>query len=211
MNLRRAAPLLAVALLAGLPARAPADFLELDPGVPLDQLSTNSNDGYFLGRGTVFTVDDPLEVLGAGLWTNLRGSATFTWSLFETDNFPGEVNDVLLTTASATLGGAGPTFYDVSFAAPVALDPGSRYHIEVTFTAVVRQNAFFLFDLGSVDIGPVKVEDGTLGGDTGNTVMPLIRLQVPAGSVPEPSSFALVGAGLAGLLGCRWRCHRPAA
>ncbi len=201
-------PLMALALVGFLaPQRASAQYLELLGTGNFMQFTGGINDGYSSFRGTVFTVNDPLTVYGAGLWTNLGSEPiSATWRLWETTSYPGGVNNNLLTTANVTWNvDNGLTYYDVTFGAPVDLTPGTRYHIEVGYSQAAEQNWFWDFHLGSNNLGSVTVEDGTLGGNTSNTVMPQIRLEIAA--IPEPSTMLLGGAALAGslLAGDRYR------
>ncbi len=188
---------LALLGLAALPQAAHAQ-INLDPGVALQFFSGNTNNGYSTGRGTVFTANSNLTVTGAGLWTNPVGSFLMTWNLYQTTTYPGAVNNVLLATTTVTPADTGLGFYDATFGSPVALTAGNRYHIEVTYAGAAEGNFFYNFDLGSVNLGSVTVEDGTRTGSTTNTVMPLIRLNSGSSSAPEPGTLALLALGIVG-------------
>ncbi len=192
--LQKVLPGLAVMSLALFPALAHAQVFNLDPGTTLQSFSNNSNDGYAQGRGTVFTVNSSFTLTSAGLWTNPSGSFTYTWNLYQSSNYPSSVNDTLVATTSVTPTDTGLGFYDAVFSSPINLVAGNRYHIEVNYADNGEENWFFNFDQGNVNLGGVSVEDGTMGGSTGNTVMPFIRLNSGA-AAPEPGSFALLALG----------------
>ncbi|MGC4043320.1 MAG: PEP-CTERM sorting domain-containing protein [Armatimonas sp.] len=194
--LRRMLPGLAVVGLALVPTLAQAQVFNLDPGSELVNYSNSSNDAYSDGRGTVFTANTNFNLTSAGLWTNPLGSFTYTWNLYLVTEYPGGVNNELLGTTTVTPTDTGLGFYDATFSSPISLVEGNRYHIEVTYTGEGEENWFYDFNQGSVNLGGVTVEDGTSEGDTGNTVMPLIRLNAGA-AAPEPGSLALLALGCA--------------
>ncbi len=171
--------------LAAVPAQA--QFQNL-PGPGANILFTsNSNDGYSAARGTVFTANANFSVSGASLWTNeINGTPIVaTWNLWQTTSYPGNVNGVLLATANVTWNvDLGTTFYDVTLPSAVNLVAGARYHIEVRFNEPAEENWFYNYNIGTNNVGLVTVEDGTLGGDTSNTVMPYIRLQTAPSCTP---------------------------
>jgi hypothetical protein len=176
----------------------------LDPGTGL-QSSGGGNNGFFSGRGTVFTANSDLLLTGAGVWANPLSSFTHSWSLYQTNTYPGNVNNTLLAVGSTTSSDLGAGFYNVIFSSPVNLTAGNRYHLEVMHQNSLQQNFFYSFNLGSVNLGPVTVEDGTLGGSTTNGVMPLLRLNTSSAAAPEPGAlaFMLLGVTLAGLFSRR--------
>jgi hypothetical protein len=182
--------LTAMALLLGGVAHAQV----LDPGVALTEMSSGFNDGYFSGRGTVFTANSDFTLTGAGLWTNPTGADTYTWNLYQTLGYPVSVSDVFLGTTSVTLTDTGLGYYDATFSSPISLVAGNRYHIEVIYQGIGEQNFFYNFDQGSVNIGDFTVEDGTDSGGSSNSVMPSIRLSGSA-AAPEPGTLALLALG----------------
>ena len=111
--------------------------IPLKPGFPPFQVTNDNNDGYSVGRGTVFQDNNGITVLGAALWINPSAADTYTFNLWETTTYPGNVNNNLLATASAALPDNGLGYYDVQFASPVTLTPGTKYHIEVVFNGKI--------------------------------------------------------------------------
>ena len=195
--------LLGIAALSLVAANAQAQNLPLDPGPdypPLSLFSTFSNDGYNSFRGTVFQANNSFTVVGADLWTAAPSSGlNATFELYEVVNTNGNVlaGATLLGSFGATL--TGPIgWYGGDFAAGIPLSAGSNYFVRAGYQEAADENWFFEFDplvFGHApsNIGDVTIIDGTLGGDTGNFVMPFLNLRVPA-----PSSAALLGlAGLA--------------
>ncbi len=172
---------------------APAQPLNLPGPGALTLFSSNDNDGYSASRGTVFSPNVDFRVTGASLWTNpINGiPISATWKLWLTTGYPGNVNNVLVRTENVTWNAdLGAAFYDVIFPSPVEVNVGLRYHIEVQYNQSAQENWFYDFHLGSNNVGPVTVEDGTLGGDTGNTVMPFIRLRTNL-NCPTPVNYCV--------------------
>ena len=114
--------------------------LPLKPGVQLTEFTgAPANDGFNAGRGTVFSANAGFAVTGAGFWTNPAGNITITVKLWQSLNYPGSVNDVLLASQTTALSDSGLGYYDVTFPSSVTLVPGSTYHIEVSFPEDMEQ------------------------------------------------------------------------
>ncbi len=175
--------------LAAVPARA--QYQDLPGPNALTLYTSNKNEAYNVARGTVFTANADFSVVGASLWTNqINGTPIVaTWRLWQTTNYPGNVNGVLLASANVTWSfDLGTTFYDVSFPTAVSLSAGNRYHLEVQYAQSAQENWFYPYNIGNNNLGLVSVDDGTLGGNTANTVMPLIRLNIVPGC-PTPIAY----------------------
>jgi hypothetical protein len=195
---------LAAAAVAFVAANVQAQNIPLDPGKVLKHYSSNTNDGYSSYRGVVFTADEAFQVLGADLWTKASNPLNATFELYEIVVTNGNVlqGATLVDSFNAALAG-DIGFHGGDFDAPVNMDAGQDYLLRVGYSEPADENWFFDFDpdyFGDppVDIGPVTLIDGTLGGDTSNYVMPYMNLRVPA-----PGALALLG--LAGLVTRRRR------
>lgn len=188
---------------AGL-VKADGILLPLDPGTNFMLYSTNSNDGYSSFRGMVFIADEAVAYNGAALFTKSTGGLNATFELYEIFTTVGNVlaGANLVRSASGLL--QGPLdFHGLKFA-DITLTPGQAYLLRVGYGEAAQENWFYDFDpvvFGDppVDIGPVTLIDGTLGGNTSNFVAPPLALQI----VPAPAALALLG--LAGLAGMRRR------
>jgi hypothetical protein len=201
MKLKMCFAAAAVALVA---VEAPAQNIPLDPGVELELFSQNSNDGYSVFRGVVFSADESFSILGADLWTTAGNPLNATFELWQLSSTQGDilVGANLLGSFNAALSG-DLAFHGGDFAAPIDVAAGEDYLIRVGYSEAAAQNWFYAFDpvvFGDppVDIGAVTIIDGTQGGNTSNFVMPYMNLRVPA-----PGAFALLG-----LAGLAWRRRR---
>ncbi len=126
-----------ILMLCGLAVLAMPAFsqtLVLDPNVPLQLFTTNTNDGYSVGRGMLFTMNNTVQVASAGLYTDIDNSS-MTWTIRQVTVLNGNVNNGSTLIASKTLGvgGSGLRYYDVAFDSPVTLTAGfelpSRGHV----------------------------------------------------------------------------------
>ena len=192
--------LVAAAVLALPVVAVRADFLPLDPGTGIIYYTSNSNDGYSSYRGVVFEADEAIVVTGAGLYTKSTGGLNANFRLWEVIYTHGNVYDgaTLVRDFDAVLQG-DLGFHDGT-CDPYTLIPGQAYLLQVGYAESADENWFFDFDPDMfghdpVDIGAVTLIDGTLGGDTGNYVMPFMELAY----VPAPGAFALLGLGLFGV------------
>jgi hypothetical protein len=195
---------LAAATAALVAVSVQAQTIPLDPGKPLKHYSSNSNDGYSSYRGVVFSADEAFQVLGADLYTKATNTLNATFELWEIATTHGYVlgNANLVGSFNAQLSG-DLDFHGGKFNTPIDMMAGQAYLLRVGYSEAADENWFFDFDpdyFGDppVDIGPVTIIDGTLGGDTSNYVMPFMDLQIPA-----PGALALLG--LAGLVTRRRR------
>lgn len=178
---------IAVLLIAAMPVIAVAECipfpLDVDNGT-FDLYTTNSNDGYSSYRGVVFTCDEATLVCGAELWTKSTGGLNATFEIYS-----------IVITSGYVLGGATMVgsfnaflqgdlgFHGGELDEPITMDAGQSYLLRVGYSESADENWFFEFDPvvfghDPVDLGRFTVIDGTLGGDTGNFVMPLMSLLI---------------------------------
>jgi hypothetical protein len=197
--MRKIGLLLAVAATVGV---ANAQQINLDPGTGLTLFTTNSNDGYSSARGMLFTMNNTIQVNSFGFYTtNAAGSAT--WTLRQVFTLSGNVNtgSNLITTVNTTLGSGGPQYFDAAVS-PLTLTAGNSYHLEIQYSQSAAENYFYNWNGPAVNLGLLSVVDGTMGGDTGNSVAPGMRINQV---VPEPASIAALALGLGVLVRRRRR------
>ena len=188
---------------AGL-VKADGILLPLDPLTNFMLYSQNTNDGYSSFRGMVFIADEALAYNGAALFTASSNGLNVTFELYEIFTTVGNVlNGANLVRSTSGLLQGSLGFHGLKFD-DITLIPDQAYLLRVGYEEAADENWFYDFDpvvFGDlpVDIGPVTLIDGTLGGDTSNFVAPPLALQI----VPAPATLALLG--LAGLAGVRRR------
>lgn len=188
---------------AGL-VKADGELLLMDPLTPFSLYTTNSNDGYSSFRGMVFTANEAGFYNGAALYTWSANGLNATFELYSIITTVGNVLDgaTLLRSASGLI--SGPLgFHGLKFD-DITLVANQDYLLRVGYQEAADENWFYDFDPvvfgdAPVDIGPITLIDGTLGGNTSNFVAPYLALQI----VPAPGVLALLG--LAGLAGTRRR------
>jgi len=176
----------------------------MDPLTPFMLYSENTNDGYIGFRGMVFTADVAGSYNGAALYTMSSNGLNATFNLWEINTTVGDVlagANLVRSVNGVLQGGLG--FHGLKFDA-ITLTAGQDYLLQVGYEEAANENWFFDFDPvtfgdAPVDIGPITLIDGTLGGNTANFVAPYLALQI----VPAPGVLALLG--LAGLAGTRRR------
>ncbi len=146
--------------------------------------TTNSNDGYNSARGVVFTVDESFVVNGASLWTQASSPLNTTFELYSIETTTGDVLSTAVLERSFRASLEGDLGFHGGKWDEIELRRGQSYLVRVLYEEAADENWFFDFDpvfFGDppVDLGPVTVIDGTLGGNTSNFVMPLMGLQIP--------------------------------
>jgi len=169
------------------------------PNDPIGEVfSTNTNDGYSLGHGIVFEMLSDKSINSAGIYHDLTDVDMF-FEIAETITTSGDVTpgQTVLRSGSQTVTTSGLQWIDFSFA-PLALEMGKSYQIEFTFSGSGNQNFFYNNENVTFTQDEFDMIDGTQAGNTGNFVMPAIRVMVP-----EPSAFILTTLGLFGMGRCR--------
>ena len=176
-----------------------AGLLPLDPGVPLDPFTTNSNDGYSDGRGIWFVANSSFTLNGAGFFNGFGADDGFTQTLWASDSTASDLHISNLGSFTVTNPTPGELYNNGLFAAPVSIVAGNYYYLEVTSTSEFDTNFFYDWDgVPTVDLVSVTILDGGLGNSLSNSVAPALLLDIEP--VPEPASLAVLGIGAMALL-----------
>ncbi len=158
--------------------------------------STNTNDGYILGRGVVFEMADSQFVKGVGIYHDLTG-VELSYELAETLVVSGNVTagQTILKSGSQTVTTNGLEWIDFSFDG-FTLEAGKSYHIEFSHAGSGNQNFFYDNQNVPFSQGNFASLDGTQFGNTQNFTMPAIRV-----TIPEPSTLVIATLGLFAIVG----------
>lgn len=176
---------------------ASAEVLGDPPNVALQNFSSNSNDGYSSFRGVVFRADQNFTINDVGWWNDMPQGVTLNFELWQAGQFPGQVTNggQLLATASMQTSLAGLVAHQAVLNQPVQASAGTTYLVRVSHNGDGLNNWFYNYDNsdpnGGFAVGRVTVLDGTLGGGTGNTVMPKMEIN----EIPAPGAAALLALG----------------
>jgi hypothetical protein len=162
-----------------------------------------------------FTTGPAAQSLGSAMFTILASNATVTVTLNATNAgnpaTPGATLDTLITPPNITPEIDTQTAI-FSAAAPIPLDPNSRYWIQLRVTP--GTDASFAFDSAApMPTGPGATYDATFYDVTAFTIkagIPYVELDSPSTAVPEPSTAVVATFGAVALGAYGWSRHRRA-
>ena len=159
--------------------------------------STNSNDGYFLGRGVVFEMSSDQTLSEVGILADLT-NVDLSYEVAQTLVSTGAVTpgQTVLRSGSQTVTTNGLEWVDFSFP-ELVLEAGNSYHIEFSHAGSGNQNFFYFNQNVTFSQSSFDLLDGTQFGNTENFFMPAIRVVIP-----EPSALVLAALGLV-CIACR--------
>ncbi len=172
--------------------------------------STNTNDGWFEGRGLVFKMNTTETIDSIGLFNDLT-NINLSYELAQVSSVSGDVTvgQTILSSGSQLISTTGLEWIDFGIANTL-LSAGNFYHFEFTFTGNGNQNFYYNNNNVSFSQSNFTLIDGTNGGSAGNTAMPALRLNTVS-SVPVPAAAWLFGSGLIGLIGTRKKSSKVSA
>lgn len=177
--------------------------------------TTNDNDGYLFGRGLVFRATTAQIIDSIGIYLDVT-DALLNWVIYQTTGITGDIatGQIALQSGSLQVTTSGLEWVDIPVSS-LALVANGTYHLSFTHEADGNQNFFYNNANATWTQGVFTLIDGTGNGDTGNTVVPAIRLNTvnvaapdPGSEVPEPSSLWLAGGAVVALFGARRRIVR---
>jgi hypothetical protein len=190
------------ALITAAGAAQAATVTFIPPSDPTGQVfSTNNNDGYSGGRGVVFVPTANFTLDSVGIFQDLS-EVTLSYTVELASAITGSVGPgTILRSGSALVLTSGLEWIDFSFAS-LNLDAGSAYNVAFFFSSNSNQN-FFYNQSGAEPYSQTGLTniDGFSGYNTGNFVLPRIRLNGDgAAVVPEPGTWLMLVAGF-GIVG----------
>jgi hypothetical protein len=157
--------------------------------------STNSNDGYWSGRGIGFTVITQEGISSIGIYQDLT-NVDLHWGMYVIDILGdgySKIGEIVSGSANVTTNGLAwidfqfPEFY---------ITEGWNYLIEFSFDGLSNQNFLYTNRNEAWDQGVYRGLEGMQGqGFSNNYGVPAIRVNGAGYDVPEPASLALIGAG----------------
>lgn len=165
--------------------------------------STNSNDAWSSGRGFVFEMLSNESIDSLGIYHDLTNINLF-YELSEVTSLTGTLTSgqTVLRSGNALTTTSGLNWIDFAIS-DLVLMAGSYYHLEFTFSGSGNQNFFYNNGNVAFSNGSFSSIEGTNNVDTGNFVMPALRVNTTT-SVPEPTTLAIFALAIMGLVSRRF-------
>jgi len=170
--------------------------------------STDDNDAYADGRGLVFRSSTAQIIDSIGIYLDITNTI-LNWVIYQTAGITGDIatGQVDLRSGSVNANTTGLQWVDIAVPA-LTLAANGTYHISFNHLGEANQNFFYNNDNVVWTQGNFTALDGTSLGDTGNSVVAAIRLNVvdsqdPGSGVPEPSTLWMAAGALTLVLGAR--------
>jgi hypothetical protein len=149
----------------------------------------------------VFLMNDDVAIDSVGIYHDLTNIDLY-YELAQTLTTTGQVTtgQTILISGNMVVSTQGLEFIDFSFL-PLTLESGKSYHFEFTFDGDGNQNFFHtqLDQYGNevtFDLGAFTLIDGTQAGDTGNYVIPRMRVNTVGAVIPAPGAMVLSSIGV---------------
>jgi len=160
--------------------------------------TTNNNDMWSGNRGIGFNVSSSQTLSSVGVYQDLT-NIMLNYSLLEISASSGAFTDLnTLSAGSRTVSTNGLEWIDFNFS-DIALDVGSNYLLEFSFSGNSNQNFFYINANQSWSQDGFNALEGTAVNSFSNFAVGAFRVNGAVTTVSAPATVALFALGLAGI------------
>tara|TARA_B110000971_G_C19847747_1_gene425604 strand:+ start:148 stop:759 length:612 start_codon:yes stop_codon:yes gene_type:complete len=160
--------------------------------------TTNNNDMWSGNRGIGFNVSSSQTLSSVGVYQDLT-NIMLNYSLLEISASSGAFTDLnTLSAGSRTVSTNGLEWIDFNFS-DIALDVGSNYLLEFSFSGNSNQNFFYINANQSWSQDGFNALEGTAVNSFSNFSVGAFRVNGAVTTVSAPATVALFALGLAGI------------